>query len=651
MTTAPDATGIWSGQATQGGGHLAVRMNLFQDGTSVRGVLFLGDPAVGALVDSGRVDGYVTDRTLTLRSTTHVGFEASGTLGDDRFTGTLSFADPAVSAPLALARADTSSGYRTVGPVRIFDTRTGGPKLEAGTSRRVPITGKGGLPWDGVSAVLVNLTATEVGGWGYLTAWASGTPQPGTSNLNFERPGATAANLAIVPVGDDGLIEIYSYAAAHVIVDVFGWFPTGSMLRLSGPTRILDTRQGPMPGPGAEVEVPVAGREGVPSTGVAAAVVNVTATEALAPGYVTVWPSQVARPNTSTLNMSAAGQTIANHAIVPVGTDGKIKLFTETGTHLLVDLFGWIPVKPALPAETLPDNLLRDGSFETTGTIIDTSTYVTYQDANIGSWLVSHGSVDHVGFEQGTAFDGTHFIDLNGNAGGTPGLLQQLVPTDRTRRYKVAFHLSGNPNGAPAVKQLEVTFGAVRRTFSFDTTGRTNAALGWRREEFVADPDCNTATMLTFRSLTEGDKGPNIDAVVVTDAGAGSGCLPTGYRAVTPARVLDTREAVQLGYHGAKPGAGAVVSVQIAGAGGLPGSGIGAVVINLTGTQSDGWNYVTAWPSGSPMPATSNLNLEAAGETRANAAVVPVGADGKIELFAYAGVHLIVDVFGYFAGA
>ena len=41
------------------------------------------------------------------------------------------------------------------------------------------------------------------------------------------------------------------------------------------------------------------------------------------------------------LNATAAGQTIANHAVVATGSDGGLRLFTQSGTHLVVDVSGW----------------------------------------------------------------------------------------------------------------------------------------------------------------------------------------------------------------------------------------------------------------------------------------------------------------------
>ena len=111
------------------------------------------------------------------------------------------------------------------------------------------------------------------------------------------------------------------------------------------------------------------------------------------------------------------------------------------------------------------------------------------------------------------------------------------------------------------------------------------------------------------------------------------------YLPVAPARLLDTRN------NGTTPAAHTEIVVPVLGRGGVPGTGVSAVVANLTGTGTRVAGYVTAWGSG-PRPNVSNLNLDR-GMTRANQAIIPVGADGAIHLYADASTHLIVDVTGY----
>lgn len=72
--------------------------------------------------------------------------------------------------------------------------------------------------------MVVDITITGATAPGYVRAWATGTTQPATSNLNVERTGGTVSNLAIVPVGTDGKISVLSQSGAHIVVDVTGWF-------------------------------------------------------------------------------------------------------------------------------------------------------------------------------------------------------------------------------------------------------------------------------------------------------------------------------------------------------------------------------------------------------------------------------------------
>ena len=96
------------------------------------------------------------------------------------------------------------------------------------------------------------------------------------------------------------------------------------------------------------IELQVTGRGGVPSidpanpTNVAAAIVNVTATQTTAPGFFTAFPGGTSQPTASTLNASETDETIANLAVVRVGPAGTIQLFSEAGGHLIVDVVGYV---------------------------------------------------------------------------------------------------------------------------------------------------------------------------------------------------------------------------------------------------------------------------------------------------------------------
>jgi hypothetical protein len=123
--------------------------------------------------------------------------------------------------------AGTTGTYVPLVPSRAVDTRSGtganlGPVPSGGTID-VQVTGKGGVPATGVRAVVLNVTATQPTGIGYLTLFPTGAPRPLASDLNFAA-GETRPNLVVVQVGTGGKVSLYTSTQTHVIVDVFGWF-------------------------------------------------------------------------------------------------------------------------------------------------------------------------------------------------------------------------------------------------------------------------------------------------------------------------------------------------------------------------------------------------------------------------------------------
>ena len=93
---------------------------------------------------------------------------------------------------------------------------------------------------------------------------------------------------------------------------------------------------------------------------------------------------------------------------------------------------------------------------------------------------------------------------------------------------------------------------------------------------------------------------------------------------------------------------GGSIDVQITGQGGVPDTGVYAVVLNVTIARATQPGFVTAHPTGTTRPNASNINVTAVGQNAPNSVIVPVGQDGKVTLYTSGGGHLIADVFGYF---
>ncbi|MFD8597905.1 hypothetical protein ACFV1L_23150, partial [Kitasatospora sp. NPDC059646] len=201
------------------------------------------------------------------------------------------------------------------------------------------------VPADGVTAVVMNVTAVAPTATGWITALPDGQQPPNTSNLNLT-PGRTVANLVTVPVVNGKVGLRNSAGPVDLIADVTGCYSaTGtSTYAPATPLRLLDTRNGTgarqgAVGPDGIVSFQVNGVAGVPY-GATAVVLNLTVTDPTATGYLTAYPHGTDRPGVSSLTCTPGG-TVSNPVVVPV-VDGRVTLYNSTGSvNVTADLTGW----------------------------------------------------------------------------------------------------------------------------------------------------------------------------------------------------------------------------------------------------------------------------------------------------------------------
>jgi len=142
-------------------------------------------------------------------------------------------------------------------------------------------------------------------------------------------------------------------------------------------------------------------------------------------------------------------------------------------------------------------------------------------------------------------------------------------------------------------------------------------------------------------------------AVVSTSTSALSMYVPLA----SPKRIMDTRSSG--GRFGTTSSAGSVRRLQVAGAlaidgsaSGLPGSGIGAVALNVTvvnGSDDGGYGFVTVFPCDSlstPVPDASNLNFSD-GQTIPNSVLASVSSSGHVCLSVFGTADVLVDAAGW----
>jgi hypothetical protein len=122
-------------------------------------------------------------------------------------------------------------GYHPISPCRVADTRgyggytgaLGPPAVQPYTTRTIPVLSSPcSVPALSRTYVL-NATAEPIGPLDFLTVQPSGQPFLGVSTLNAYT-GQVTANMAIVPAGTNGAIDLYTGQFAHVILDINGYF-------------------------------------------------------------------------------------------------------------------------------------------------------------------------------------------------------------------------------------------------------------------------------------------------------------------------------------------------------------------------------------------------------------------------------------------
>jgi len=234
-------------------------------------------------------------------------------------------------------------GYQPGAPVRLLDTRNG-----TGATGPIPADGVLKLSLSrtvaaGASAVVLNLTVTAPQKGGHLTVYPDESAEPNASNVNFSA-GETVPNLVIVPVTDDGIVDIANVSGGTVqlVADLEGYFSAralDSFVPIT-PTRELDTRvtHNPL---AADKSITLNVPTDASQTPVAA-VDNVTVTQPARPGNLIVYPAGFALPLVSNLNF-ASNETVPNLVIAQAGSGAQITYYNQSPgqLQLIVDEYGY----------------------------------------------------------------------------------------------------------------------------------------------------------------------------------------------------------------------------------------------------------------------------------------------------------------------
>lgn len=355
------------------------------------------------------------------------------------------------------------------------------------------------------------------------------------------------------------------------------------------PVRIADTRPGqpvafpsvktPIPA-GGTLAVPVAGTNGVPVS-VAGVSLNVTATNPVGDGFLTVFPCGQPPPNASNLNY-VAGQTVPNAVITGTGTNGEVCIYSRNTADVVVDLNGWLPVGAGFTSLTP----VR---------VADTRPPSTFAPIPAGGILE-------------VPIGGRFAVPADAAAAS----LNVTVVAPAANGYLTVF-----PCGQPLPNASNLNYVAGQIV--------PNAA--------VARIGAGGSVCLYSQQATN----------VIVDLDGWFAAVP-GFTPQTPSRVADTRAGTPVAFPLPKQrlAGGQTLHVPVTGQFGVP-PGAGAVSLNVTAVNPVGNGFLTVYPCGDRQPNASNLNYTTA-QIVPNAVVSGLGADGTVCVYTQQTTDVVIDL-------
>ncbi|MBR7824742.1 PKD domain-containing protein [Actinospica sp. MGRD01-02] len=299
----------------------------------------------------------------------------------------------------------------------------------------------------------------------------------------------------------------------------------------------------------------------------------------------------------------------------------------------------------------------QDLTLSTSGSTSTDTVYYSY--AKPGTYTVSFTVADAGGDQQTitktittkgtdfTAYGPTRLLDTRKSLGGTSSQLLH----DGSIKLKIAGSGSIPANVTAVALNLTIVnangggyIQADTGTDNGTSTVNYNTGPVYSNAVIAQVASDGTVTLRNFGATTAVKLDLIADVTGYFAPTAGS-----AYDFVTPARLMDTRKGI--GTAKAKLAAGKTDVLTVEGVSSLPSSGVTAVSVNITEVNTTGSGYLIAYPDETTLPNSSTVDWNGA-TTKAAGAIVPVGADGKIDIHngggGTAAADVIVDVTGYF---
>lgn len=330
--------------------------------------------------------------------------------------------------------------------------------------------------------------------------------------------------------------------------------------------------------------------------GAAAVVLNMTAVEAKSAGYFTAWENGQSRPSTSNINFMQ-GDIVANGAVVPLDSNGKISVFARGSADILLDIAGYYRAdtySAATPSRYFDSRLTEGGAVKARS--------ITRVDVG----------------------DEGDLVTLNITADGA----------------KAGGYITAWPTVEDATTVKTPSIAGMPQTSNLNyAEGQTVA----NTVQVVAGKEGYVSLFSLAETNLIVDKIKGIDKPVAdctTDDGTTALYCATVLS--SPAeRVMDTR--VNLGSD-KKTGYRNLNVLSLAGS--SPDT-LGSITLNVTVADAQADGFVAIGPNlEANGVSTSVLNYKA-GQVMANRVTIPASYAGALQVYTHSATDVIVDVLGY----
>jgi hypothetical protein len=460
-------------------------------------------------------------------------------------------------------------------------------------------------PSDGATSFEVNL---QSGG----TSTVAGV----TSSTNFTLTGLipnAAYTWTVTAKGSGGSVqasESWSFSVSKSAT------PIGNQLYFVplAPCHLVDTRGGLSLSNGGEFGGPslaaASTRTFHPATGqcpnipatAQAYALNISVLPKTTLGYLSVGPSGQSLPVVSTLN-DWRGGLVSNFAIVPAGSDGGVSVFVTDATDLMVDISGY---------------------FDPTASVAGMA-YYPVKPCRVSDTRNTPGAL-----------------------GGPPLIANQarLIPVATSpclpaSANAAAFSLNASivPSSQPVADLLLWASDAAQPAKVVNLTESVTTVVA---DAVIVKASSNGSVFVSSTDPT--DFFLDVNGYFASPGNAGA----LYFHPVTPCRVWDSRDS-NGPFGGPLLAASETRTIPVLGSTRCPVPATAqAYSVNVTVVPPGGLGFITLLPTAQPFPGVSTLN-DYLGDVISNAAIVPAGANGSIDLLATHQTHAFIDINGYFS--